>query len=792
MVSKYKSFAVFLTCGVLLTGCDTTTPKNSFNFKTPLSSLNANKTVSPVIVHVVRLMEKEKYKDASLVVNQALQKETRSSILHTFNGLLYEKLAEGGDPAGLELAAVGYQNAITLNPSNVFAISQLGKIAYKEKNYEKAQEQFANALLISPDDPNLWHELAAASYYSYDLRTALAAITKASKLNPKDPLISRSATMIYASIGDFKTAQKYFDHFKAEVGNDKAAIHHVQARLNDWNSLYKSGRFRSVAATKEEVELKDPSPSVTTSPLKDDSPSSTGTSSSSSSAGTASSSTGTSASSTSGTTSAQKVEPTALNNTAQTQMGATTTASSSSGGGGDVPSGGGGDVPSGGSGGDTPSGGGGGGDDSDGTGTDGTSTDGTSTGTTATDGASAAGSTGGDATEPSTGTSAVAQPAASSGSTGLNGKKPEDSQVIVDCYLLRVTEDAETVKGHNILENLAVTFNPGGFTRFFGNFSGSGVATNKQIASGASSGTPTNVNYTADSGFRPNQGVAQGGGFAPAYTPAIPAYALGSSGSFSGRIFTAGVTWAGLTYNLNIANAITSRTRVVSRPSLSTFLNKKTSFFAGDELVAGFTGQFGGSLVKYQIGVTIDVTPTKIEGDMVTLDISLQGSLINAPNLDLSQTVVVGKANISTSIKMRLGETFLLGGLYESIEVDLQSGFPGLSKVPLLQYFFAQEATSNSRRTVMAMITPRSPDSVRDAINRAVQRGEIRPHIKELETRNYDWFSPWPNMVAVVNSFGHDPALYFEFRTGDVLPPHWGWEPSFNNKLLEMSRFLYF
>src|SRR5207245_7596034 len=140
--------------------------------------------VSPPVAHAFQLLKEEKYTEASTFINQALQAQPKSVVFHILNGLTYEKLAETGNASGLELAAVGYQNAINIDPSNVFAITQLGKLKYREQHYDQAQEHFANALLLKPNDPEIWHELAAASYYAYDIKTALSAIDKAEKMKP--------------------------------------------------------------------------------------------------------------------------------------------------------------------------------------------------------------------------------------------------------------------------------------------------------------------------------------------------------------------------------------------------------------------------------------------------------------------------------------------------------------------------------------------------------------------------------------------------------------------------------
>jgi general secretion pathway protein D len=260
----------------------------------------------------------------------------------------------------------------------------------------------------------------------------------------------------------------------------------------------------------------------------------------------------------------------------------------------------------------------------------------------------------------------------------------------------------------------------------------------------------------------------------------------------SGRIFTAGVTWAGLTYSLNIANAADQRTEVVSRPTLMTFLKKESRFFSGTELVNVAGGNYGSNLSRYQIGVSVAVTPATLVGDVVTLNIGVETSNLQSPNPNLLQTVDVGKTRVETTARMRLGETILLGGIYERDEIQKKIGFPGLRDVPFLQYFFANESTVSSRRSIAVLLTPRSPDTVKSAVNRAMTRESVRPHFSELVSRNPDWFHPETNAINIFSYINLDPVLYYEFRTGDILPPSWSYEPALQDKLAELSSFLYF
>src|SRR5438445_1953361 len=167
----------------LLAGCDTTNPYESLNLnQSNVSSLKGNKTINPQVAQAFLFLKEGKYADASAYINQTLQSQPKSVILHILNALTYEKLAETGQGSGLELAIVGYQNALSIDPFNTFAIVQLGNIKYREKQFDQAQEHFANALLIKPNDPDLMHEFAAASYYAYDIKSAFASIKKAEKL----------------------------------------------------------------------------------------------------------------------------------------------------------------------------------------------------------------------------------------------------------------------------------------------------------------------------------------------------------------------------------------------------------------------------------------------------------------------------------------------------------------------------------------------------------------------------------------------------------------------------------
>lgn len=659
MTFKKTSLTALLTCGLVLTSCETPQPDSAFTKKVPFSSLKAKRDIPPTIAYIFQLLKDEKFAEASQLINITLQTQPQNPILHILNGLTYERLVAQGDSSGIELAIIGYQTAINLDPSNLFAIVQLAKLHAREKNYLEAQELFANALLLKPKDPDLLHEFAFASYYAYDIKSALSAIEQARKLRPNDPLIHRSSAMIYAALGQKEAAEKHFKIFKQKLGDDPA-IEQAHARLQDWDAFYKSGRVKPAKFTSSDTihsaEL-DPLPLKSTSEETADRP--------------------------------NFAEEKELDEEAEKY-----------------------------------------GED--------------------------------------------------------YRAEANNPQIIIDCYLLRISEETQTVKGQNILDNLAVTLTPGGFMSTQGFLKGSATDT---VTASTLTGTPS-------TGFKSNQLATTNGGDSGGAASTFTSGALNSTfnkaGSISGRVFSLGLTWAGLTYNLNIANAIQTRSELVSRPSMMTFLKKQSTFFSGQELVLGLTGQYGGTLVKYPVGVTLIVTPTSLQDDLLTLNISIEKSFLVTDSPSLQNTVTVTKAHINTIAKVRLGETLMLSGIYERSEFYTKEGVPGLQDVPIVQYFFSSEATDSETISVVYMLTPRSPDLVKTAVNRAMTKHGDQLHLMELMGRNPDWFNSSPNFVPIFQVIKRNPIVYYEFRTGDLIPPSWGWEPTISNKLEQLESFLYF
>lgn len=319
--------------------------------------------------------------------------------------------------------------------------------------------------------------------------------------------------------------------------------------------------------------------------------------------------------------------------------------------------------------------------------------------------------------------------------------------VILDCFLLRVSEDISTKKGNNILSNFMVNLTPQGAQY--------NKTVNQDLGTSAISGTLTST-------------------------------------------FTSGVTWSTIQYSLNIANALDRRIEVLARPTLSAYEQKKSTFHSGKIIRGGIAGTTGGSIGEVQTGVVLEVSPLEVDEieDKTLLEVSLEGSLLEGAPIQGSplagQTFDISKTKATTTLKLKFGQTGMLGGIYERIKVSAKSGVPLLKDIPFVQYLFSREDTQDERKYVVFFVTPRKAEAVRDALEQNCAYDKCarknQPCVQEL-VEEHNWAETVSNASIIFKGVS---KLCREFRTGDVIPLYWGDAPNFDKHVAEVSAFLYY
>jgi general secretion pathway protein D len=111
------------------------------------------------------------------------------------------------------------------------------------------------------------------------------------------------------------------------------------------------------------------------------------------------------------------------------------------------------------------------------------------------------------------------------------------------------------------------------------------------------------------------------------------------------------------------------------------------------------------SYVYENIGVNIDITPRTHHDDDVSLALKISLSSISGEGFGGLPTF--GNREISTTIRLKDGETNMLAGLIRDDERLIKSGVPGLSDIPLVGGLFTNQRRQTQQTDVILTITPR-------------------------------------------------------------------------------------
>lgn len=251
-----------------------------------------------------------------------------------------------------------------------------------------------------------------------------------------------------------------------------------------------------------------------------------------------------------------------------------------------------------------------------------------------------------------------------------------------------------------------------------------------------------------------------------------------------------------LAYSLNIANAGSDWNQVLARPTLVALDRQPSTFFSGTSLSTTVAGNIsGGTLVEHPAGISLSVTPTFVDSETVLLSVRVARSFFPTGTNDLrASTVVKTRNSVSASVLMKIGETLILSGLTERQVSESESGVPLLKNIPLIQYLFSTETTTDNTQSVLVMITPRQPATGMNAsmANRESGADPVqRSSLKELRRQVARDQNPAPNLDTVFQDM-EDNLLFREFRSGDIRAEDWRRPPFIERTLKQIAQFIYY
>jgi len=187
-------------------------------------------------------------------------------------------------------------------------------------------------------------------------------------------------------------------------------------------------------------------------------------------------------------------------------------------------------------------------------------------------------------------------------------------------------------------------------------------------------------------------------------------------GSLNGSNFQMGVPGGSFDFLMSDDN-----TKVLQNPEIRALDQEKATLKIGDRVPiatgsfqagAGVSGGGISPLVNTQfqyldVGVNIDITPHIHSNREVTLKMVLEvSSVTGSQNIGGINQPTIGQRRIEHESRLEDGEINLVGGILTDEETHSLSGYPWLTKIPLLKYLFGQENKDRRETEIVFAITP--------------------------------------------------------------------------------------
>jgi len=184
----------------------------------------------------------------------------------------------------------------------------------------------------------------------------------------------------------------------------------------------------------------------------------------------------------------------------------------------------------------------------------------------------------------------------------------------------------------------------------------------------------------------------------------------------------------GVTLPSVTANAVLTDTesKIIQNPEIRSVDGQTAKLKIGDRLPVA-TGSFGAGLgvggtaasgfvnplvntqFTYQdVGVNVDITPRVHPNREITLKVVIEVSSHSGDaTIGGITQPIISQRKIDQEIRLKEGETNILGGLFERIDSRTVNGWPGLARIPIIRRFFSDDNIDHQENEVLVVLTPR-------------------------------------------------------------------------------------
>ena len=180
-----------------------------------------------------------------------------------------------------------------------------------------------------------------------------------------------------------------------------------------------------------------------------------------------------------------------------------------------------------------------------------------------------------------------------------------------------------------------------------------------------------------------------------------PGFGTGAVGQFPFTLTTGSVV-----INAQI-NALVQNghAQVLATPRIATLNNREATLLVGQTYPIVTVNQQTGfpTVTNVNVGVQLRVTPTIGADGVITAELHPEYSAVIGFNATFP---IIANRKIDATLRVRDGETIVLGGLFEDTSSETITKLPFLSEIPILGQFFKNKASTRQRDEVVFLITP--------------------------------------------------------------------------------------
>lgn len=169
--------------------------------------------------------------------------------------------------------------------------------------------------------------------------------------------------------------------------------------------------------------------------------------------------------------------------------------------------------------------------------------------------------------------------------------------------------------------------------------------------------------------------------------------------------------------------------KVLAEPTIMAVSGQEGAFLAGGRVFipvprAGLLGGSNITLEEKEFGVGLRFTPTVLEDGVINLqvtpevsELSQVGVAVSGPSGQSSVLPTITTRRAATTVQLRDGEAFAIGGLVKNNVTEAIKALPLLGELPVLGALFRSTEFQTDRSELMFIVTPRL---VRSAATRAL------------------------------------------------------------------------